>query len=94
MITDMVRQAIGVSQLKIVVHDTSPLAWHRVLITSAATIATVHVSVQTTMGWEDVRLHQVHIVRERPPGWDQGLERRAARRPGACRAAARGQEDD
>jgi DNA invertase Pin-like site-specific DNA recombinase len=46
-----------VHQLKVRVEDISPPIWRRVQLTSDATLAQLHIVLQTVLGWEDYHLH-------------------------------------
>jgi Plasmid pRiA4b ORF-3-like protein len=48
-------------QLKVVLRNISSMIWRRLLVRSDTTIAQLHTTVQTAMGWEDLHLHQFRI---------------------------------
>jgi Plasmid pRiA4b ORF-3-like protein len=50
-----------VYQLRVVLHAVSPLIWRRLLIRSDTTIAEMHATLQTTLGWSDEHLNRFVI---------------------------------
>jgi Plasmid pRiA4b ORF-3-like protein len=50
-----------VHQLRVVLRAVSPLIWRRVLIRSDATIADLHMTLQTALGWTDEHLNRFVI---------------------------------
>ncbi len=48
-------------QLRVVLHGISPLIWRRLLVPATATIAELHVILQTVFGWGDEHLHRLII---------------------------------
>ena len=51
----------SVYQLRVVLRAVSPLIWRRVLIRSDATIADLHMTLQTALGWTDEHLNRFVI---------------------------------
>lgn len=47
-------------QVRIQLNDIEPTIWRRFLITNTATIAQLHSTLQTIMGWQDYHLHEFH----------------------------------
>lgn len=59
--TDQPQPSGQVYQLKVVLHDCSPMIWRRLLVASGTTIAQLHAILQTAMGWQDLHLHRFRI---------------------------------
>ena len=49
-------------QLKIVLQDSKPPIWRRVLVESDVPLSTLHVIIQIAMGWTDSHLHQFVVA--------------------------------
>ncbi len=47
-----------VYQLRVVLRAVSPLIWRRLLIRSESTVADLHATLQTTLGWSDEHLNR------------------------------------
>lgn len=59
----MVRKTVtpsAVYQIKIVLINSKPLIWRRVLVEPDMTLEEIHYVVQTTMPWTNSHLHQFH----------------------------------
>jgi Plasmid pRiA4b ORF-3-like protein len=64
----------SVYQLRVVLRAVSPLIWRRVLVRSDTTIADLHMTLQTTLGWTDEHLNRFVIHgREYGVGHDGGI---------------------
>jgi hypothetical protein len=61
MSADKNQAAAMVYQIKVSLRDISPMIWRRLLVTNHTTIAQLHAILQTTMGWEDLHLHQFRV---------------------------------
>jgi len=61
MSADKNQAAAMVYQIKVSLRDISPMIWRRLLVTNHTTIAQLHDILQTTMGWEDLHLHQFRV---------------------------------
>jgi hypothetical protein len=48
-------------QLRIVLRDISPLIWRRLLVSSATTLAQLHLMLQLLFEWSNEHLHHFHI---------------------------------
>src|SRR5687767_4534040 len=51
----------SIFQLKIILAETEPAIWRRVLVPSNITLARLHDVLQATMGWTNSHLHQFKI---------------------------------
>ncbi|MGH9416907.1 MAG: plasmid pRiA4b ORF-3 family protein [Terriglobales bacterium] len=51
----------AILQLKIVLLDTKPSIWRRVLVPAALTLAELHVVIQATMNWQGGHLHSFRV---------------------------------
>jgi hypothetical protein len=51
----------SVHQLRVVLRGVSPLIWRRVLVRSDTTIADLHTTLQTALGWTDEHLNRFVI---------------------------------
>ena len=47
--------------LKIVIEDTHPPVWRRIIIPEKITFADLHEMIQIVFGWEDEHLHEFRI---------------------------------
>jgi len=72
MSTDKHQAPVTVYQLNISLRDISPMIWRRLLVTSSTTIAQLHDSLQTAMGWEDLHLHQFRVYGKAYGIWRDG----------------------
>src|SRR5260370_35337382 len=62
----------SVYQLRVVLRAVSPLIWRRVLVRSDTTIADLHMTLQTALGWTDEHLNRF-IIHGREYGvWEGG----------------------
>ncbi|MBK1643699.1 hypothetical protein CKO25_03285 [Thiocapsa imhoffii] len=72
--TTLATSSGNIYQLKIVLQDSKPPIWRRLLVDSAITLQTLHQILQIAMGWQDVHLHQFaagHAYYGQPdPEWD------------------------
>ncbi|MDO9714546.1 plasmid pRiA4b ORF-3 family protein [Paracraurococcus lichenis] len=50
-----------VVSLKVILRDTKPPIWRRLLVPGATTLADLHRAIQAAMGWEDCHLHTFDI---------------------------------
>jgi len=50
-----------VYQLRVVLRGVSPLIWRRLLVRGDSTIADLHATLQTALGWSDEHLHRFVI---------------------------------
>jgi hypothetical protein len=57
----------SVYQLRVVLRAVSPLIWRRVLVRSDTTIADLHMTLQTALGWTDEHLNRF-VIRGREYG--------------------------
>src|SRR5712691_8188284 len=48
-------------QLRVVLRGVSPLIWRRLLVRTDSTIADLHATLQTTLGWSDEHLNRFVI---------------------------------
>ena len=48
----------NILQLKIVLADSRPLIWRRILVSAESTFFDLHVAIQDAFGWQDSHLHQ------------------------------------
>ncbi len=55
------RQEAGVYQLKIVLSDTQPPVWRRLLVRGDVSLGLLHAIIQVSMGWTNSHLHQFNI---------------------------------
>ena len=51
----------SVHQLRVVLRSVSPLIWRRLLVPSDTTIADLHATLQTALGWSDEHLNRFVI---------------------------------
>ena len=49
---------MDIYQVKIILKDTRPKVWRRVLVPSDLLLSNLHKIIQTTMGWDNMHLHQ------------------------------------
>ena len=54
----------GVFQLKIVLNDSTPRVWRRILVPHNYTFFDLHVAIQNALGWMDSHLHAFHIAQK------------------------------
>src|ERR1700687_2515806 len=52
---------LRVYQLRVVLRGVSPLIWRRLLVRSDTTIADLHITLQTALGWTDEHLNRFVI---------------------------------
>jgi hypothetical protein len=52
---------LNIYQFRVVVQGISPLIWHRLLIRSDMSLATLHAALQIVFAWSDVHLHAFRI---------------------------------
>jgi hypothetical protein len=52
----------GVLQLLVVLLNTDPLVWRRILVPDSYSIWDLHVAIQDAMGWQDCHLHEFRIA--------------------------------
>ena len=60
-------------QLRIVLRETKPPIWRRLLVPPSMHLDRLHTVIQVVMGWEDCHLHMFRKYRERysiPSPWD------------------------
>lgn len=50
-----------VHQLKVTLAGVTPMAWRRLQVRSATTLAELHEVLQVAMGWENCHLHAFEI---------------------------------
>src|SRR6202521_5435756 len=62
----------GVYQLRVVLRAVSPLIWRRVLVRSDPTIADLHMTLQTALGWTDEHLNRFVIHGREYGVWHDG----------------------
>lgn len=60
-----------VYQLKIVIKDSKPPIWRRLLLSSNTTFWELHIAIQDSFGWEDYHLHEFFIG----SAWDRNAVR-------------------
>lgn len=48
-------------QLKIILADTDPQIWRRILVSGDVNLGKLHRIIQAVMGWTDTHLHEFHI---------------------------------
>jgi hypothetical protein len=78
-------------QIKVTLENSRPPIWRRLLVHSDVTLARLHRTIQTAMGWADYHLHQF-IVGETyfgEPSPDYGLEMRDEKRAKLSQVAPR-----
>lgn len=46
----------------VVLADTDPLVWRRIVVPASCTFWGLHVAIQDAMGWEDYHLHEFRVV--------------------------------
>lgn len=51
-------EGVNVYQLKIVLCDSDPLIWRRILIPCSVLLSDLHIVIQNCMGWQNYHLHQ------------------------------------
>jgi Plasmid pRiA4b ORF-3-like protein len=61
-----------VYQLRVVLRGVSPLIWRRLLVCSDCTIAELHVTLQTALGWSDEHLNRFVIHGREYGVWHDG----------------------
>ena len=54
--------------IKVALREVDPMIWRRFRITGNTSLASLHYFIQITQGWEDDRLHHIHIY-----GKDYGI---------------------
>src|SRR5258708_27086728 len=62
----------SVYQLRVVLRAVSPLIWRRVLVRSDTTIADLHMTLQTALGWTDEHLNRFVIHGREYGVWHDG----------------------
>ena len=62
----------SVYQLRVVLRAVSPLIWRRVLVRSDTTIADLHTTLQTALGWTDEHLNRFVIHGREYGVWHDG----------------------
>ena len=50
-------------QFKIILKETDPVIWRRILVPGSYTFWDLHVAIQDSMGWQDCHLHHFKIKR-------------------------------
>jgi len=53
--------SLSVYQFKIVLEDTHPLIWRRIIVPESYSFWDLHVAIQDSMGWMDCHLHSFQI---------------------------------
>jgi len=56
-----------VYQLKVMLQDSRPPVWRRLLLPANSTFWELHIAIQDSFGWSDYHLHQFFIG----PAWDK-----------------------
>lgn len=56
------RPPSAVHQFLIVLIETNPLVWRRMLVPSGGTFWDLHVAIQDAMGWDDTQLHEFRLA--------------------------------
>ncbi len=72
-------KAVAVYRLKVLLIDSKPLMWRRLLVRDDATLEALHVAIQIAFGWMDCHMHQFEVGDRRimvPPddGFDEFFE--------------------
>lgn len=52
-------------QLKIILDESNPIVWRRVLVPGNLSLEKLHLIIQIAMGWENSHLHEFHIKEKR-----------------------------